>query len=41
MKKLLIFLVATTMLIACKDDTKKEEPLVIQDLEEVSEIGTL
>lgn len=38
MKKLLILLVATSALIACKDDTKKEDPLVIHDTVEVSEI---
>jgi Family of unknown function (DUF6503) len=38
MKNLVLFLVIITALIACKNDTKKEEPLVIDETVEVSEI---
>tara|TARA_A100000171_G_scaffold52998_1_gene75239 strand:- start:10121 stop:10933 length:813 start_codon:yes stop_codon:yes gene_type:complete len=40
MKKLLILLVATSALLACKDDTKKEDTVVINDTVEVSEVET-
>ncbi|WP_432410752.1 DUF6503 family protein [Rasiella sp. SM2506] len=40
MKKLILLLVATSALLACKDDKKEEDPLVINDTVEISEIET-